>query len=73
MGLFKWLLSKFSCNSSCKYNAELAGCPKRMNENIENIMNYNLSIKDVLKINKLLSKRENYENRRESEVLSLTI
>tara|TARA_R110000822_G_scaffold228572_2_gene360961 strand:- start:286 stop:405 length:120 start_codon:yes stop_codon:yes gene_type:complete len=36
-----------------------------MTENIENIMSYNLSIKDVLKINKLLNKRENVENKRE--------
>tara|TARA_R110001599_G_scaffold348284_1_gene575409 strand:+ start:209 stop:415 length:207 start_codon:yes stop_codon:yes gene_type:complete len=65
MGLFKWIFSKFSCDSSCKYNNELEGCPRRMTENIENIMSYNLSIKDVLKINKLLNKRENVENRRE--------
>ena len=57
MGLFKWLCKKFSCNSSCKYNGEMENCPKKSMENLDNILNYNLSIKDIMAINKIISKK----------------
>lgn len=57
MGLLKWICKKFSCNSSCKYNAEMENCPKQSMRNLGNIMNYELSIKDVMSINKILSKK----------------
>jgi hypothetical protein len=57
-GLIKWLCKRFSCNSSCKYNEQMANCPKESMDNLTNIMNYQLSIKDVMKINKILNKKE---------------
>lgn len=57
MGILKWICKKFSCNSSCKYNAEMENCPKQSMRNLGNIMNYELSIKDVMSINKILSKK----------------
>jgi hypothetical protein len=57
MGLLKWLCKKFSCTSSCKYNGEMENCPKKSMENLDNILNYNLSIKDVMAINKIIAKK----------------
>ena len=57
MGILKWICKKFSCNSSCKYNAEMENCPKQSMRNLGNIMNYELSIKDVMSINKILSRK----------------
>lgn len=57
MGILKWICKKFSCNSSCKYNSEMENCPKQSMRNLGNIMNYELSIKDVMSINKILSKK----------------
>jgi len=57
MGILKWICKKFSCNSSCKYNAEMENCPKQSMRNLGNIMNYDLSIKDVMSINKILSRK----------------
>ena len=57
MGILKWICKKFSCNSSCKYNGEMENCPKQSMENLDNILNYNLSIKDVMAINKIISKK----------------
>ena len=57
MGFFKWLLKKFSCNSSCKYNAEMENCPRESMRNLGNIMNYDLSIRDVMEINKIIGKK----------------
>ena len=58
MGLLKWLCKRFSCNSNCKYNEQMAECHKTSVDNVNNIMNYELSIKDILKINKILNKKE---------------
>ena len=57
MGLLKWLCIKFSCNSSCKYNGEMENCPKKSMENLNNILNYDLSIKDMMAINKIIAKK----------------
>ena len=58
MGLIKWICKKFSCNSSCKYNGEMEKCPRESMRNLGNIMDYELSIKDVMCINKILGKKE---------------
>ena len=58
MGILKWICSKFSCKSSCKYNDQMAACPQTSIDNVSNIMNYQLSIKDIMKFNKILNKRE---------------
>ena len=56
MGLLKWLLKKITCNSSCTYNIE--------NEIYDNnvlghtLNQYNLKLKDLKAIYKILSKRE---------------
>ena len=57
MGIIKWICRKFSCNSSCKYNEQMECCPKKSMENLNNILNYDLSIKDVMAINKIISKK----------------
>ena len=57
MGILKWICKKFSCNSSCKYNGEMENCPKQSMENLNNILNYDLSIKDVMAINKIIGKK----------------
>jgi len=56
MGLLKFILRKFSCNSSCTYNAneeyftrESMSAP---------LSQYQLKFKDVKKIMKILNKRE---------------
>jgi hypothetical protein len=36
----------------------MMNCPKNSMDNLTNIMNYQLSIKDVMKINKILNKKE---------------
>ena len=57
MGILKWICRKFSCNSSCKYNEQMENSPKKSMKNLDNILNYNLSIKDVMAINKIISKK----------------
>ena len=56
MGLIKYILKKFSCNSSCVYNAndemfnrESMSAP---------LSQYELKFKDIKKIMKILNKRE---------------
>ena len=56
MGLLKYILKKFSCNSSCVYNAndemfnrESMSAP---------LSQYELKFKDIKKIMKILNKRE---------------
>ena len=56
MGLLKYILKKFSCNSSCTYNA---------NDEIFNresmsapLSQYELKFKDIKKIMKILNKRQ---------------
>ena len=56
MGIFKWLCKKFSCKSDCQFNRELRECHNSLTQRIDNIHNYNLSIEDILKINKVLKK-----------------
>jgi len=36
----------------------MANCPKASMDNLTHIMDYQLSIKDVMKINKILNKKE---------------
>lgn len=62
MGLIKWLCKRFSCKSSCKYNDEMGNRCSQSIDNISNIMNYQLLMKDVMKINKILNKRELMED-----------
>ncbi len=56
MGLFKYILGKFKCSSSCMYNIE--------NEIYDNnkfnvpISHYELKYKDLKTIMKILNKRE---------------
>ena len=56
MGLLKWILKKFTCNSSCTYNIE--------NEIYDNnilghtLNQYSLKLKDLKKIYRILNKRE---------------
>jgi hypothetical protein len=57
MGIIKWICRKFSCNSSCKYNEQMENCPKQSMENLNNILKYDLTIKDVMAINKIIAKK----------------
>tara|TARA_R110001592_G_scaffold280894_3_gene548272 strand:+ start:735 stop:947 length:213 start_codon:yes stop_codon:yes gene_type:complete len=56
MGLIKWLCKKFKCNSSCAYD----GNQEFLNNDIlnERLSNYQLKIKDLKKIYRILGKRE---------------
>jgi len=56
MGLLKWLCKKFKCNSSCTYN----GNEEFLNHDImnETLSNYQLKIKDLKKIYRILGKRK---------------
>lgn len=56
MGLIKWLCKKFKCNSSCAYN----GNEEFLNHDLmnERLSNYQLKIKDLKKIYRILNKRE---------------
>ena len=56
MGLLKWLCKKFKCNSSCAYD----GNQEFLNNDIlnERLSNYQLKIKDLKKIYRILGKRE---------------
>jgi len=56
MGLIKWLLKKFKCKSSCSYDGNEAF----LNHDIlnERLSNYQLKIKDLKKIYRILGKRE---------------
>ena len=56
MGLLKWLCKKFKCNSSCVFD----GNEEFLNNQImnERLSNYQLKIKDLKKIYRILGKRE---------------
>lgn len=56
MGLIKFLAKKFSCNSSCVYNAN----DEMFNRESMSIplSSYELKFKDIKKIMKILNKRE---------------
>ena len=53
MGLLKWLCSKFSCKSSCRFNNELFDS-SHLGMTLDN---YDLKMKDVKKILRILNKR----------------
>lgn len=57
MSFIKFLCKKFSCSSNCKYNSQLEHCPKESMHKIRNIDNLQLSMKDVLKIMKIIDKK----------------
>ena len=56
MGLLKYILKKFSCNSSCVYNAndEMFNRDSMSNP----LSHYELKFKDIKKIMKILNKRD---------------
>ena len=56
MGLLKWLAKHFKCNSACTYN----GNEEFLNSDIMNqrLDNYQLKIKDIKKIYRILGKRQ---------------
>jgi hypothetical protein len=53
MGLLKYLCSKFSCKSSCKFNNELFDSSHLA----MSLDNYDLKMKDVKRILRILNKR----------------
>ncbi len=56
MGLLKWLCKHFKCNSSCAYD----GNEQYLDNEILNqrLSNYQLKVKDLKKIYRILGKRE---------------
>ena len=56
MGVLKWLARRFKCNSACAYN----GDDEYLNSELmnERLSNYQLKIKDLKKIYRILGKRE---------------
>ncbi len=53
MGLFKWLCSRFSCTSSCKFNNQVFDS-SNLSLPLEE---FELKMKDVKRILKILNKR----------------
>jgi len=53
MGLFKWLCSRFSCTSSCKFNNQMFDSSKLALP----LEEFELKMKDVKRILKILNKR----------------
>ena len=67
MSLVKYILSKCSCKSSCAFNEnEIVFDTQIMNVRLSN---YKLKLKDVKKINGILSKREKQDI--ESKIVEL--
>lgn len=56
MGICKYILQKFSCKSSCVYNIDNEMYDRRAFD--KPLAHYQLKIKDVKKIMKILNKRE---------------
>ena len=56
MAFLKWLINKFSCKSSCRFNIE----DQVFDIDIHKLSldNFDLKHKDILKIHKILHKRE---------------
>mgnify|MGYP003648245315 FL=1 len=54
MSLFKFIVNKLKCNSSCSMNEEY--CPDKCKEYFENISNMELNSKDLKKIYLILHK-----------------
>jgi len=54
--LIKWLFGKIKCNSSCSYNIE----NEIFNSNVmeDKLSTYDLSLKDIKKVYKILNRRE---------------
>jgi len=54
--MFKWIFSKIICKSSCSYNIE----EEIFNSNImdDKLSNYDLTLKDIKKVYKILIKKE---------------
>ena len=69
MGLLKWLCRKFKCNSNCAYN----GNEEFLNHDImnETLANYQLKIKDLKKIYRILGKRETITIKKNNALNSL--
>jgi hypothetical protein len=56
MGLLKWLCKRFKCNSSCAYDGNEAFLDNEILN--QRLSNYQLKLKDVKKIYRILGKRE---------------
>ena len=53
MGVIKWIIEKFSCKSSCKFNE--TNFNNELNK--YSLENFKLKHKDIIKIHSILSKR----------------
>ena len=56
MGFIKWLIDKFSCKSSCRFNINETEFNNELNK--YSLDNFKLKHKDVLKIHSILTKRQ---------------
>jgi hypothetical protein len=56
MGIIKWLIQKFSCQSSCKFNIEDQMFDMKLHT--MSLENFDLKHKDILKIHRILNKRD---------------
>jgi hypothetical protein len=54
MSFLKFFINKLKCKSSCSMNEDY--CPTKCKEYFDNINNYDISKKDVLKIFSILNK-----------------
>lgn len=56
MGLIKWIVDKFSCKSSCQFNIENEVFDFNLHK--MSLDNFELKHKDILKIHRILNKRD---------------
>jgi len=64
MGLLKWMLKLFSCQSSCRFNEQVYDD----NLNRMSLSNFELKHKDIQTIHRILTKRKKHTHRIEVEI-----
>ena len=69
MGIIKWFAEKFSCKSSCRFNIE----NQLFDLGLHNLslVDFDLKHKDILKIHKILQKRELKPDRIKSNISNI--
>ncbi len=65
MSFFKYICKKFSCKSSCMYNKEPCVIPL----NDINLKDYNLTFKDLIWINEIITNRSKKDRIKRIETL----
>jgi len=66
MGLIKWFVEKFSCKSSCRFNIQEELFDFEIHK--LSLSEFDLKHKDILKIHKILQKRDINIKRKISDI-----